>query len=487
VTKQINLSRTPVVLATFVGILLAITIPARSQTFTTFATLTSTTGELPLTPLVQGLDGNLYGTAYDYGAYGGGTFFQLTPAGAVTALYSFCYNDNGNCPDGAYPQGTIALGTDGNFYGVTQGGFEAAAGQGTVYKITPAGSMTVLHSFCMATCTDGAYPTLGLTMSRSGDFYGLSNAPEDSEAFYGQVFKISASGVFHEVLTVCPGTLCPADAGPIGALLLSSGGAMVGPGPSAGYTDSPGALYSMTPWGSPTVVYSFCDDSTCHDGGGYIRTPVAQSASGQIYGTFTEGGIGAYCTQSGGCGTAFRVTPSGVFTKLHDFCSQAGCADGFNPSPLFLASDGNYYGTTGEGGVHGKGVLFRITSSGRFSIVHSFTPADVYPPIPVSLTQATDGTLYGITAQTIYRVSLGLTPFVKTVLNSGAPDSAVTILGNNLTGATAVAFNGTAAAFTVVSATEITATVPSGATTGSIRVVTPTSTLNSNIAFQVLP
>jgi uncharacterized repeat protein (TIGR03803 family) len=485
--KHMNSSRTPLALAMLAAVLLAITIPARAQTFTTLATFNSTTGEYPGTPLVQGLDGNLYGTTFDYGAYGGGTFFQLTLAGTINPLYNFCYNDNSGCPDGAYPQGTIALGTDGNFYGVTEGGFYASAGQGTVYKVTPAGSMTVLHSFCMATCTDGAYPTLGLTMSRSGDFYGLSNAPEDSENFYGQVFKISASGTFHNVLTVCPGTLCPADAGPIGSLLLSSGGALVGPGPSAGYNSSPGALYSMTPSGVPTVVYNFCDDSTCHDGGGYMRTPVAQSASGQIYGTFVQGGAGAYCTQSGGCGTAFRVTPTGVFTKLHDFCSQAGCADGFNASPLLLASDGNYYGTTGEGGAHGKGVLFRIASSGRFSVVHSFAPTDVYPPNPVSLMQATDGNLYGITSQTVFRLSIGLAPFVKTVLNSGAPGSTVTILGNNLTGSTAVTFNGTAAAFTVVSATEITATVPSGATTGSIRVVTPTSTLNSNVAFQVLP
>jgi uncharacterized repeat protein (TIGR03803 family) len=286
---------------------------------------------------------------------------------------------------------------------------------------------------------------------------------------------------------VCPDTLCPADAGPISSLLLSSGGALVGPGPGAGYGNGPGSLYSMSPTGVPAVVYAFCDDSTCHDGGGYSRSPLAQSASGQIYGTFVEGGSGANCTQSGGCGTAFRVTPTGVFTKLHDFCSQAGCADGFNPSPLFLASDGNYYGTTGEGGTHSKGALFRITSSGRFSVVHSFTPADVYPPTPVSLMQATDGNLYGVTTQTIYRVSLGLAPFVKTVLNSGSVGSSVTIVGNNLTDSTAVTFNGTAASFTVVSATEITATVPSSATTGSIRVVTPTSTLNSNVAFQVLP
>jgi uncharacterized protein (TIGR03437 family) len=103
------------------------------------------------------------------------------------------------------------------------------------------------------------------------------------------------------------------------------------------------------------------------------------------------------------------------------------------------------------------------------------------------LTQATDGNLYGATTQTIYRVSLGLAPFVKTVLNSGSAGNTVIILGNNLTGSTSVTFNGIAATFTVVSPTEITATVPTGATTGTIKVVTPTTTLSSNVAFQVLP
>jgi uncharacterized repeat protein (TIGR03803 family) len=384
--------------------------------------------------------------------------------------------------------GSVALGTDGNFYGITSGSFLGGDGPGTVYKITPAGALTTLHTFCQsAQCTDGGYPTLGLTLARSGNFYGLSNAGDGSSAFYGQVFEISPSGAFHNLLTVCPNTLCPADAGPIGTLLLSSGGALLGPGPGAGYGNGPGSLYNMSPSGIPAVVYAFCDDATCHDGGGYNRTPLAQSPTGMIYGTFTEGGSGAYCTQNGGCGTAFRVTSAGVFTKIHDFCSQTGCTDGFNPSALILASDGNYYGTTGEGGKHGYGTLFRITSSGHFAVVHSFSAADGYAPTPIPLVQGTDGNLYGATSQTLYRVSLGIAPFVKTVLNSGSAGATVTVLGNNLTGSTSVTFNGVAAAFTVVSSTEITAAVPSGATTGTIKVVTPTSTLSSNIAFQVLP
>jgi uncharacterized protein (TIGR03437 family) len=105
----------------------------------------------------------------------------------------------------------------------------------------------------------------------------------------------------------------------------------------------------------------------------------------------------------------------------------------------------------------------------------------------IPLVQATDGNFYGATRTTIFRLSLGLAPFVKTVLNSGTAGSNVIILGDNLTGSTSVTFNGVSASFTVVSATEISATVPTGATTGTIKVVTPTSTLSSNIPFEVLP
>jgi uncharacterized repeat protein (TIGR03803 family) len=476
-------------LAAVAALLFATTISANAQTLTTFANLTTTSGQYPLTPLVQGFDGNLYGTTTN-AANGFGSFIQVTPSGAVTPLYSFCpnYNDNYPCADGAYPQGSVALGTDGNFYGVTTEGYYSSTGNGTIYKVTPSGAFTKLHTFCALTdCADGANPTLGLTLSRSGDFYGLSNAPNDSSAFYGQVFTISSSGTFHNLLTVCPNTLCPTNAGPIGSLLLTSGGALMSPGPGVGYGNGPGAIYSMSPSGVPRLLYQFCDDSTCHDGGGYNRTPLAQSPSGQIYGTFTQGGVGASCAQNGGCGTAFRVTSAGVFTKLHDFCSQTACADGFNPNALILASDGNLYGTTGEGGKHGYGTLFRITSTGHFSVVHSFTQADGSAPTAIPLLQGTDGNLYGATVTAIYRVSLGLPPFVKTVQNAVTVGGNVIILGNNLTGTTSVTFNGTSASFTVVSDTEITATVPSGATTGTIKVVTPSATLSSNVAFEVLP
>jgi len=479
--------------STFILILLCATISvaAPAQTFTMLADLSSTTGANPQSPLTQGLDGNFYGTASDYGAFGGGTFFQVTPSG-VNVLYNFCSNQSGNCPDGANPSGQIALGPDGNFHGTTEGGFYEAEGNGSVYKMTPAGSMTELYNFAdCPPCVSN--PATGLTLSREGDFYGSGEADEaEPSAFNNLVFKVSPSATFSTVLIVCPNGVCPTDAGPSGTLLLASGGNLIGPGP--GGVNGEGAIYRMTPAGTPTVLYSYCTDSTCHDG--YQPTsPLVELTAGAFYGTNLYGGAGTHCTLSQGCGTAFRVTASGTFTKLHDFCAWAGCADGGRPTALIQATDGNFYGTTSVGGTSGDGTVFSLSSTGHFTLIHSFSGTDGSQP-ETALYQATDGNLYGTTNQggsgsnfgTIFRISLGLAPFVKTVQEAGAVGAPMTIFGNNLTGATSVTFNGTAATFSVVSDTEITTTVPAGATTGSIQVVTASSsTLSSNVAFVVLP
>ena len=86
---------------------------------------------------------------------------------------------------------------------------------------------------------------------------------------------------------------------------------------------------------------------------------------------------------------------------------------------------------------------------------------------------------------TVFSLSVGLGPFVETQPTSGKVGAAVKILGTNLTGATSVTFNGTAAVFKVVSASLITTTVPTGATTGKVKVTTPKGTLKSNVVFRV--
>ncbi len=465
-------------------------IASTAQTFTTLAELSATTGRKPFSSLVQGLDGNLYGTASASGKYGFGTFFQMTPTGTVTTLYNFCRNDVSACPDGAVPYGDVALGSDGNFYGTTLGAGPARNSFGTIYKMTPAGSITTLHTFCsLPKCADGESATTGLTLAQNLSFYGIAGPGEDM----ARVFQIGSSGTFKTILRVCPGQVCPTDAGPTDALFQADGGYLIGPGPGGAF--NAGAIYRITPQGLPTIIYSFCDDSTCHDGlEDEIRGHLVQAASGLIFGT-TFGGGSVDCRGSGvGCGTAFRVTAAGggALAKLHDFCSLPVCHDGTAPGPLIQATDGSFYGGTQTGGGGNNGTLFKLTPSGKFSVIWGFEGTGGNGPI-TALLQTTDGNLYGTTSGggvhnggIIFRLSLGLTPFVKIVQPAGKVGDSIIILGDNLIGSTNVAFNGTSAAFTVVSDTEIIAAVPIGASTGKIRVVTPSTTLSSNVVFPII-
>jgi uncharacterized repeat protein (TIGR03803 family) len=283
-------------------------ISTHAQTFTSLFNFTTPTGVDPLSPLVQGLDGNLYGTAAGGesgigGDGGGGTFYQITPSGTFTKLYDFCATAD-YCPDGSRPAGLVALGPDGSFYGTTSGdgrGLEHS----TVYKMTPQGSLTTLHTFCTATnCADGSNAISGLTLAWNSNFYGISSGPNNTPFpdFDNTVFRISSSGHLTTVLTVCPNLICPADAGPSAALLQASGGSLIGPGP--GGANGAGAIYKMTPSGTPSIIYSFCPDTTCHDvelGG--VTGPLVQTPGGNFIGTDFYGGGGANCPFSQGCGT----------------------------------------------------------------------------------------------------------------------------------------------------------------------------------------
>jgi uncharacterized repeat protein (TIGR03803 family) len=162
---------------------------------------------------------------------------------------------------------------------------------------------------------------------------------------------------------------------------------------------------------------------------------------------------------------------------------------------LVQATDGDLYGTTYAGGTNDYGTIFRITPNGTLTTLYSFCSkngcTDGYQPIG-GLVQATNGSLYGTTINgallsggTVFSLSVGLEPFVETLPTSGSAGAAVKILGTTLTGTTSVTFDGTEAEFTVVSPSLITTTVPAGATTGTVQVVTPNGTLSSNVPFRV--
>jgi uncharacterized repeat protein (TIGR03803 family) len=232
-------------------------------------------------------------------------------------------------------------------------------------------------------------------------------------------------------------------------------------------------------------LHRFCAKSACPDG----QAPYAGltlATNGNFYGTTPFGGA------NGNNGTVFEITPAGKLTTLYSFCSQTGCPDGQGPyAGLTQGTDGNLYGATSSGGADGYGSLFDITLSGTLTTLLSFDNTDGADP-DGTLIQGTNGDFYGTAFGdgaygygTVFGLSVGLGPFVETQPTSGKVGTAVKILGTDLTGATAVSFNGTAAVFKVVSSSEITTTVPAGATTGTVKVMTPMGLLSSSTPFRV--
>jgi uncharacterized repeat protein (TIGR03803 family) len=438
-------------------------IGSRAQTFTTLVNLTFPNGCHPYDALVEGSDGSLYGTAYAGGSSSSGTIFKITPGGALSKLFDF--------GGGAGPQASLLRATDGNFYGTTT--LAGVANLGLVFRISRAGKLTVVDSF---NGTNGSDPYAAL-IQEDGAFYGTTFGGGDSGA--GTVFKISPS----LKLTGLHSFSGSDGAAPVAGLVEGADGDFYGT-TTAGGTSGLGTVFKITRRGKLTTLHSFTGGDGAGPYGGLVRND-----DGNLYGTTVNGGLGSNCI--GGCGTVFKITTSGTLTTLYSF---SGSTDSSGPyAGLIHATDGNFYGTTL--GFTDNGSIFQMTPAGALTPLHKFAgPDGAFPR--AKLVQATDGNFYGTATQggtgadacgTVFSLSVGLGPFVETLPTSGKVGRAVIILGDNLTGATSVTFNGTAAQFTVASATEIKTTVPEAATTGKVKVVTPHGTLASNVAFRVTP
>jgi uncharacterized repeat protein (TIGR03803 family) len=243
----------------------------------------------------------------------------------------------------------------------------------------------------------------------------------------------------------------------------TSGGGVTG---NCNTASTSGTFFQLTPNGTLTTLAVFCRLS-----GFYPNSPLVQAANGNFYSTTGQGGVSTQADQ----GTVYEMTPSGSITTLYSFCLQTDCPDGKTPVGLAQGTDGNFYGMTQLANADYKGTIYEITPSGPLTTLHTFTPS--YSTGPMLL--HTNGTFYGLTdlggkhgIGTIFSLAAGQRPFVRTIPAAGATGTKVIILGTNLNGATAVSFNGTAATFKVVSASEITATVPGGAASGTVSVTT---------------
>jgi uncharacterized repeat protein (TIGR03803 family) len=497
-------------------------ISSSAQTFTVLATFNENNGAFPRAPLVQGLDGNFYGTTELGGTgdcipagEGCGTAFKITPGGKLTTAHKFCSQTN--CTDGNTLTAPVVLATDANFYGTTQfGGGNAncqeEGGCGTVFKITHSGKLTTLHVF---KGTDSFAVSAGLVQANDGNFYGTTTGSFNCQGQRdcGSVFRITPGGKLTTLYWFCSKANCADGAEPFAPLVQATDGNFYGTTSAGGANNADclgqcGTIFKITPAGKLTTLYRFCSKGLCHDG----ETPIAglvQGADGNFYGTTLSGGIFNNNTCLLGCGTAFKVTPAGKLTTLYSFCSQSNCGDGALPSAgLVQGTDGNFYGTTEIGANpacdlgYGCGTAFKITPAGKLTALYSFCSqsdcADGGEPLG-GLVQGTDGKFYGTASRggnpnciphfsscgTVFSLSVGLGPFVETLPTSGKVGANVVILGNNLKSATSVSFNGTPATFTIVSGTEIKTTVRVGATTGFVTLTTFKSNLKSNAVFQV--
>ena len=225
--------------------------------------------------LVMDSSGNLYGVTNAGGTSNNGMVFKISAAGTESVVYSFM----GGTTDGSDPEAGLIMDSAGNLYGTTFGA--GAAGAGTVFKITSGGTETILHSFAGGT-TDGLEPRASVVMDSAGNLYGTTLA--GGMKGDGTVFKLSPTGTETILHSFTGGT--SDGSGPLAGLIIDNAGNLYGTTPSGG-TKGDGTVFKVSPTGTETVLYSFAGGPT--DGANPVGNLVMDSA-GNLYGTTTYGG-----------------------------------------------------------------------------------------------------------------------------------------------------------------------------------------------------
>ncbi|HTK80169.1 MAG TPA: choice-of-anchor tandem repeat GloVer-containing protein [Rhizomicrobium sp.] len=350
-------------------------------------------GGRPLAGLTRDADGNLYGTTQLGGSAdcgGCGTVFKIAPDGTKTVLYSFVGGS-----DGAFPSATLIRDAQGNLYGTTvQGGNDChvkKGGCGTIFKIAPDGHETVLYAF--KGHGDGGLPYSSLLADAAGDLYGTTYEGGDFNACYkgcGTVFKLHPDGREKTLYTFHASS----DGGyPYAGLIRDGSGNLYGTTSAGGGAIACGTIFRLTPKGSETVLYDLLESDGC----GPAARLFADN-SGNLYGTAEHGGYQGNAACGGyypyGCGTVFRLSRKGAFKVLHAFHAK----DGDDPvSGVVMDAQGDLYGTTTLAGDVDAGTLYKISGRTR-TIVHMFKAQDdgAFPFGDLTIDDA--GILYGTAA-----------------------------------------------------------------------------------------
>ena len=341
-------------------------------------------GGEPVAGLIMDKKGNLYGTTIQGGsgcslsAGGCGTVFELTKEGTETVLYSF---KGGS--DGAEPEASLIIDNAGNLYGTTYTGggtgCNGMIGCGTVFKISPDGAETILYAFHGG--SDGAYPVSTLIEDTAGNLYGTTPNGGDVGCSGGNgcgtVFKVAPDGtetVLYAFKGGSDGMI------PYAGLIGDASGNLYGTTSRGGTAEGGscleygcGTIFKVAPDGDETVLYSFCQLTSCADGATPIAGLVADAA-GNLFGTTTGGGPIIKGSKKGGRGTIYELASNGAESVLYTFCQLGKCGDGRNPSTgVMMDAAGDFYGTTQSSA--GCGVLFKLTPSGSETVVHEFETA----------------------------------------------------------------------------------------------------------------
>lgn len=328
--------------------------------------------------LATDVKGHLYGTTEYGGAHNEGTVFRLNASGEEE-VYSF----QNNGADGLRPLFGVVLDEAGNLYGTTTGG--GAYGYGTVFKVSSSEVESVLHSFNQ-NGTDGASPEGALIIGGNGNLYGTTNSGGANclPGGCGTVFEITPSGAVTILYSF-------ADNGadgmyPSAGLAMDTNGNLYGT-TSSGGTYNKGTVFEVTSSGTETILYSFGGNAS--DGSSPAYAPLVVDAEGNVYGTTFEGG-------AHDLGMVFEVTQSGAETNLHSF--GANVNDGQFPyGGLVLDAAGNLYGMADTGGPHAEGAVFKLTPSGRETILYSFPAGPSDGETPLGGLLMGNGSLYGTT------------------------------------------------------------------------------------------
>jgi uncharacterized repeat protein (TIGR03803 family) len=358
--------------------------------------------------LADGRDGYLYGTTQLGGSFHNGNAFKIGTNGGLVTLVSF---DQTN---GAFPLAGLVLSTNRNLYGTTTAG--GASGAGTVLVMTPMGEVSILHEFTGG--NDGGSPATALIQGADGGFYGATlNGGANG---LGTIFRITSEGTLATLHAFVSGAEASS---PAGALLELSDGTFYGTSATGG-TSNQGSLFRLVPGGSLTTLYSFTGGM---DGYHPVGSLVLGD-DGALYGATSFNTIRGFAFY----GTLFSLSTDGALNTIY----ALNFTDGSYPAAgLVLGSDGNFYGTTEQGGAADYGTVFRMTPSGAVSTLVEFDGFNDGANPVTALTEGSDGIVYGTTSAggpgghgTIFRLSF-----------SGAPQITAQPLGQTgLTGGSAV-------------------------------------------------